>query len=375
MGPTGALAAELDDDHAGGAPAHAATARAATARAATARVATAHAATAHAATAHAPAAHAAGVLPGVLPRAEASPHPPPCHRLVQHSWFYEEFVKDMYASVRCYDPQRDILMPVYTSVPMLGRAAALKGGATDAGPGRCCVWDDERRVWRREETAGTPSGVRGGVLPPAVPMGRHGWLLHFRGQVHPGGNNYANYSFGIRQQALALFGGRTAEGLLVDERHSGQFISEMLNSTFCAVLPGNGWGHIEAPVMMGCIPVIVQDQILSPWEDVLDFSQFALRVPRAQLPDLPDILRRVPEARIRQLQRGLARVWERFTYSSLALAEVGRRCEAGDCPSSRRNEAYLSHPALTGRDAVDTLMHVLKARLAKRMQREAATAG
>ena len=49
---------------------------------------------------------------------------------------------------------------------------------------------------------------------------------------------------------------------------------------------------------MGCIPVVVQDEILVPWENVLDFGSFGLRIPRAQLPRLPQILRAIPEERV-----------------------------------------------------------------------------
>ena len=82
-------------------------------------------------------------------------------------------------------------------------------------------------------------------------------------------------------------------------------VQQLRNATFCAVFPGNGWGHLEAPIIMGCIPVVVQDEILVPWENVLDFGSFGLRIPRAQLPRLPQILRAIPEERVRQLQRGL----------------------------------------------------------------------
>ena len=102
-------------------------------------------------------------------------------------------------------------------------------------------------------------------------------------------------------------------------------MQELRNATFCAVFPGNGWGHLEAPIIMGCIPVVVQDEILVPWENVLDFGSFGLRIPRAQLPRLPQILRAIPEERVRQLQRGLVAVWERFTYSSVARAAASRR--------------------------------------------------
>eukprot|EP00964_Phaeocystis_antarctica_P018792 scaffold10351_cov62-Phaeocystis_antarctica.AAC.15 len=277
----------------------------------------------------------------------------------EHKWWWPDFVPQMYASHRCFDPAKDILMPVFTKLTMLGTAAAL-------------------------ERPGERQGDRNAPGDTPVVKGRHGWLFHFRGQVlHTVREQH--YSFGIRQQAHRLFKGREAEGLLVSDQHSRLFMQELRNSTFCAVFPGNGWGHLEAPIIMGCIPVVVSDAILVPWENVLDFSSFGLRIPRAELPRLPQILRAIPEARVRQLQRGLVAVWERFTYSSLALAAAGRRrCDPQgeeDSQSAEEGEGrvitegcapnepgFVSDPRLTGRDAIDTMMQVLKLRLAQRSQ-------
>jgi hypothetical protein len=129
----------------------------------------------------------------------------------------------------------------------------------------------------------------------------------------------------------------------------------------------------------------VQDEILAPWEDVLDFASFAIRVPRAQLPNLVPILRAVPPTRVAELQAGGRRVWERFTYSSLGIAERMRACGGVDftpandgCqprpgvpipprgPDQPSNQAFLADAAITGQDAVATLLQLLRARLARR---------
>ena len=73
--------------------------------------------------------------------------------------------------------------------------------------------------------------------------------------------------------------------------------------------------------MLGCIPVIVQDQILAPWENVLNFSAFAVRVPRSDLPRLPEILRAIPEARVQEMQRA---DWEALA-AWVALRPLERR--------------------------------------------------
>ena len=47
------------------------------------------------------------------------------------------------------------------------------------------------------------------------------------------------------------------------------FLEEMRSATFCGVFPGNGWGHIETPIMLGCIPVVVQAPLWLPWAFLL----------------------------------------------------------------------------------------------------------
>ena len=71
-----------------------------------------------------------------------------------------EYVKNMYASVRCYDPDKDVLMPVYTSVTLMRHSPFL-----------------------------TPRGVH--------PDRKR--LFHWRGQMLP---HFPKYSLGIRHQVL-----------------------------------------------------------------------------------------------------------------------------------------------------------------------------
>ena len=308
----------------------------------------------------------------------------------EHSWHHGPFVKEMYASLRCFDPDVDVLMPVFTAVTSLAQARALQPpqqqpAATPAAAAPATATTlPASPLARPLSNASLPAGAPPPPLPAAE--GRRGWLVHFRGQVHATSSSsprgYRNYSFGIRQQAFALLGGREKEGLLVAEGHSARYVEEVRNATYCLVMPGNGWGHVEVPVMLGCIPVVVGDGIRVPWEGTLDLAAFGLRVPRAQLASLPQILRAIPEARVRRLQRGLARVWERFTYSSLALAERSRRCGSpgwtardDGClptPALGASRGFLGDARLTGRDAVETLMHVLRAKLVKREQAERA---
>mmetsp|Transcript_13969 Transcript_13969/g.45781 ORF Transcript_13969/g.45781 Transcript_13969/m.45781 type:complete len:469 (-) Transcript_13969:196-1602(-) len=274
------------------------------------------------------------------------------------SWYHPAVLPRMYASRQCFKRGKDIVMPVFTAISQLAASPHLASA------------------------------------PPPAPRTT---LFHFRGQIL---RRVSRYSMGIRQQLLAMHecktgsesasrkemeGVRSCGDVIVSDRHSPLFLDEMRSSTFCGVFPGNGWGHIETPLLLGCIPVVVQDEILTPWEDVLDFSSFAIRLPRSQLPNLVPFLRTVPPSRVAQLQAGGKRVWERFTYSSLGLAERRRACggaeftpaadgcrprlglpmpkRGGDQPTS---QAFLADAAITGQDAVATLLQLLRARLAQR---------
>lgn len=116
---------------------------------------------------------------------------------------------------------------------------------------------------------------------------------------------------------------------------------------------------------------------------MLDFDSFALRLPRAKLPRLAEELRAVPPERVAALQAGGRRVWERFTFSSLGLAEKRRMCggthftaAADGCvprlgaPGGKHSQAFLASSAITGQDAIATLLQLLRARLLERTSPE-----
>ena len=112
-------------------------------------------------------------------------------------------------------------------------------------------------------------------------------------------------------------------------------------------------------------------------------DSFALRLPRAKLPRLAEELRAVPPERVAALQAGGRRVWERFTFSSLGLAEKRRMCggthftaAADGCvprlgaPGGKHSQAFLASSAITGQDAIATLLQLLRARLLERTSPE-----
>ncbi len=294
---------------------------------------------------------------------------PPNHTTIStgQGWHVPPWHRQMVGGTHaCYTPGKDVLLPIYKSRSFVQASPYVTGKLK------------ERRV-----------------------------LLTFRGNAV---RQPAAFSFGLRQQLFAAFHrhpdlcasvraqdpAHTAEagadyradapGCLLVGGHTRDYIDELQRSVFCAVLPGNGWGHIEEPVIHGCIPLIVMPGIHVQLEDVLNISAYSLRVDRSDLPRLVHILRSVPPHRVRQMQAELARVWERYTYSRLfkrdyalrdgAHAHEASRARLGTLPSSERAHGFgVLDQRLTGVDAAEALIEHLQRRLRRDCVAAAGDAG
>ena len=130
------------------------------------------------------------------------------------------------------------------------------------------------------------SGGGGDGAAAPLPKRERRHLFYFNGVLGykpMGGGDLANYSFGLRQQLYALYGNAGSEVVVTDVK-TPKYDEELSTSTFCGVLPGWGWsGRMEDAVLHGCIPVILQDGVHTPWESVLDTPSYALRVKRCLL--------------------------------------------------------------------------------------------
>ena len=251
-----------------------------------------------------------------------------------HLWRVRPHAKRMYGWRRCYDPCKDLVLPSWRKPEaILGSAYyAAAAAAERAGNGRA---------------------------PPRTIK----YLFYFNGVLGTktmGGGRLDNYSFGLRQQLYALFGKRESEGVVVTDVKTPEYDAHLSASTFCGVLPGWGWsGRFEDAVLHGCIPVILQDGVHTPWESVLDAQSYSIRVPRHRMHTLLEMLRSVPPAKITAMQAALRSAWPRFSYLSVATAESHRR----------RQAVPAELAAVAKRDAVATLLQVLRARAQLRAAR------
>jgi len=254
-----------------------------------------------------------------------------------HLWRVKPWGREMYGWRRCYDPCKDVVLP----------------------------------SWRRpEDLRSSP------YLHPHLASGGRPNLFYFNGALGRT-DQLRNYSFGLRQQLFALYGGaaHAARGVVVTDVKTPRYGEMLSASKFCGVLPGWGWsGRMEDAVLHGCVPVILQDGIHTPWEGTLETAAYALRVPRAQMGSLLETLRAVSPARLAAMQAALARVWPRFAYLGLVVREHTRPRAAGVGGGGGGGPPVAQLEPLVARDATATLLQALRVRLLRRTARAARAA-
>ena len=89
-------------------------------------------------------------------------------------------------------------------------------------------------------------------------------------------------------------------------------------------------------VLVGCVPVVIQDDVEMAFEQLLPWRRFSLRLNFSDIPILPQLLARVPAAHVARLRRGIGCVWPRMLWLAPHRVESGplvapRPCRLGLC--------------------------------------------
>lgn len=95
------------------------------------------------------------------------------------------------------------------------------------------------------------------------------------------------------------------------------YAQHMRLSKFCICPKGfevNSPRIVES-ILNGCIPVIIADNFVLPFADVLDWNKFSITVAEKRIPDLKDILMGVPDKTYHAMQRRLKYVRRHFVWS------------------------------------------------------------
>eukprot|EP00899_Mesostigma_viride_P014381 jgi/Mesvir1/22944/Mv19454-RA.1 len=243
----------------------------------------------------------------------------------------------------CMDPGKDLVVPALT--PLSGAAVVREGGDTNMA-----------------SMTGNAKYLQDKATAQALAVFRDNWrdvprptFLYFSGAnvplVHPQcadvGNDSATcrdveYAMGICAAVFAWFG-KNARGMgdvrVTEEYNPEVYYDELQASRFCLDMPGSGFSfRILDYVASGCIPVIVRDDILWPyesyeyggddhsnwqqespqgeWDDLprVHYPEFALTFRKKDIPTILASLRNITAERVRELQAGVQRVHRAFLW-------------------------------------------------------------
>ena len=146
------------------------------------------------------------------------------------------------------------------------------------------------------------------------------------GLVHGGGiwgwKNFGpraitSYSLGMRQALHLRFGEQQGrEGISISNASRGV---AWTRSKFCLSTVGHGWGMRTAKsALLNCLPLVAQPYVTQPWEQLVNYSRFSLRLnSMREVEGTEALLRSVQAPQVESMRRALKRLAPAFACSSM----------------------------------------------------------
>lgn len=94
------------------------------------------------------------------------------------------------------------------------------------------------------------------------------------------------------------------------------YVDHMKSSKYCICPMGyevNSPRIVEA-IYYECVPVIIADNFVLPFEEVLDWSAFSVVVAEKDIPNLKDIILRIPQAQYVTMQMNVKKLQKHFSW-------------------------------------------------------------
>ncbi|GAX80859.1 hypothetical protein CEUSTIGMA_g8294.t1 [Chlamydomonas eustigma] len=143
-------------------------------------------------------------------------------------------------------------------------------------------------------------------------------LFFFAGGVRA---NNPLYSGGVRQavhQLLTELNKTTwlehSDVVFIDG-HTDQYLKLYMNTQFCLAPYGGGFGiRLSIAMVHGCIPVVIQDHVFQPFEDIIPYEEMSVRIAKRDIPDLIPILRAISIEEQRQMRLKMAEHYRAFIW-------------------------------------------------------------
>jgi hypothetical protein len=217
--------------------------------------------------------------------AERNPPPALQNIIVITFWGLKDDDERYQGGGPCFFPRKDVLIPPINSLNHYDLSPYHPDGLASDDDGTLPLVN----YHVKNRNASLIPSFSEAVGSEEFPVRR--WLLYFAGNAKIEQSGYT-----VRREALRLFAGRESEGLRLLQRDEN-YEQNMAAATFCLGPTGAGWGRrVNLAMQFGCIPVIVQDNITQPYEDLLPYDNFAIRIPESEMESLPEMLRSIPDS-------------------------------------------------------------------------------
>lgn len=212
---------------------------------------------------------------------------------------HSTFLADVNPKWGCYHPLRDVVMP-----PRVDLAGVTARDTYD--PGR--------------------------VKDPRTT------LMFFAGAIRPDDKEYGGGARILLTEWMSKW--KEGHGIELVEGSVPDYDERLRRSKFCLAPYGRGWGiRIVSAMVTGCVPVIIQEHVYQPYEEVLPYEEFSVRLNNADIPRLPEILNSIDEEKLQKMQRALEVYWPAFVWPQ---HEGGKAFEYGMVALRRRHLNYKS---------------------------------
>lgn len=111
------------------------------------------------------------------------------------------------------------------------------------------------------------------------------------------------YSMGVRQALWREGLWKSADTYMVSAGISN-YEETLLGSRFCLHTEGNGWGvRLTDYFAAECIPLIVNDDFIFPYEQVIEYSKLSVHIGKSEIPNALTVLRKANESQLRAAMR------------------------------------------------------------------------
>ncbi|GIL98165.1 hypothetical protein Vretimale_3596, partial [Volvox reticuliferus] len=176
-------------------------------------------------------------------------------------------------------------------------------------------------------------------LHPRAPRWRRTRTLLFAGRIcgdhskpsphkpwpHCETNRSSGYSQGVRQMVHFYHHNRTGYRIVTGD---ARYPVDLLNYNWCLAPSGGGHGHRQVLAsLVGCLPLIISDSVMQPFEPEMDWDLFGLRVRHEDIPRLHELLAAFSEEDLERKRAALRCAAQHMVFSTIGgalMQEDGR---------------------------------------------------